>query len=36
VTRDLLGDAGVTLVDRGEHVLKGLERARRLYALRDG
>lgn len=35
VTRDLVGDAGVRLVDRGEHVLKGLEGPRRLYALTD-
>jgi class 3 adenylate cyclase len=32
-TRDVLDGAGLHLVDRGEHELKGIDGARRLYAV---
>jgi class 3 adenylate cyclase len=33
-THDLVEGSGLEFEDRGEHVLKGVEGARRLYAVR--
>jgi class 3 adenylate cyclase len=33
VTRDLAGGSGLDFEDRGEHVLRGFDEARRLFAV---
>jgi class 3 adenylate cyclase len=35
-THDLVAGSGLEFEDRGEHVLKGVEGPRRVYAVRDG